>query len=195
MSTTSSWINATHRNKGRWVEQGSRPDLKGRERHVPKVNTFALLCEDRLICWDLPDGDGQKGGVTQAQFQQFFKQHVGPQLVNLKSWAKGREVRLMLDGAATHGVKELDAWAKKHSVSLIEGWPSHSPDLNRITLLDTSTAITPPVCRLPNSGPEPRRREDRQCRGVTGSTTCIRHAVCQPHLEYAGLQPGTVVPS
>ena len=74
-----SWINATHRNKGRWVEQGApRPDLKCRERHVPKVNTFALLCEDRLMCWDLPDGDGQKGGVTQPSSNSSSSNMSGP---------------------------------------------------------------------------------------------------------------------
>ena len=38
----------------------------------------------------------------------------------------------MLDGAATHGVKKLNAWAQKRGISLIQGWPSHSPDLNPI---------------------------------------------------------------
>ena len=86
--TDESWVNATHRNKGRWVEKGEpRPDLKCCERFVPKVNTFGLLCEDRFMTSDMPKGTGEKGGVTQEQFHKFFKQNVGPKMANLKKWA------------------------------------------------------------------------------------------------------------
>ena len=70
---------------------------------MPKMNTFGLLCEDSFKTFDMPAGSGEKGGVTQEQFHKFFKQKVGPMMANMKKWAKGRPIRLMLDGAGIHG--------------------------------------------------------------------------------------------
>jgi transposase len=128
-----SWINATHRRKGRFVKKGSKaPPAKAKERFVPKVNTFACLCEDRLFAWDMPEGTGERGGVTKADFQGCIFKWIGPLMANFKKWAGGREVRLMLDGAAIHGKEQIIAWAKKHGASMIPDWPAHSPDLNPI---------------------------------------------------------------
>ena len=127
------WCNATHRRKGKYVAKGARkPVVKCNERHVPKVNTYAMLCEKRLVTWDMPPGEGKKKGVTKAQFIKFFKQCVGPWMANLKKWAGSREIRFMLDGAAIHDKVEIASWASKYKASLIPDWPSHSPDLNPI---------------------------------------------------------------
>ena len=50
----------------------------------------------------------------------------------MKKRAKGRPIRLMLDGGGIHGTAKLQAWAKEKGVSFIMGWPAHSPDLNPI---------------------------------------------------------------
>ena len=127
------WCNATHRRKGKYVSKDEpQPVIKANERFVPKVNTFAMLCEGRLFCWDMPEGSGEKGGITKDDFLAQFKKTVGPQMANLKKWADGREIRFMLDGAAIHGKKELAEWAAKVGVTFIEEWPPHSPDLNPI---------------------------------------------------------------
>lgn len=129
------WCNATHRQKGRFIDEGEeRPQVKGKERHVPKVNTFALLTEEKLHTWDMPDvGDGPKGGVTQAQFLKCFYKWLAPLIPRFKRAAgPDRKLRFMLDGAAIHGKAAMVAWAKKHKVSFIEDWPAHSPDLNPI---------------------------------------------------------------
>ena len=118
---------------GRFVPEGDpRPVIKCRERHTPKVNTFALLCEDGFYTWDLPEGEGENGGVTQAHFHACFMKWVGLMVPNLRKWAKGRKIRFMLDGAGIHGVKKLLPWAEKNKVEFIQNWPSHSPDLNPI---------------------------------------------------------------
>jgi transposase len=128
-----SWINATHRRKGKYVKNGTKaPPVKAKERFVPKVNTFACLCEDRLFTWDMPEGTGERGGVTKADFQSCIFKWIGPQMANFKKWAGGREVRFMLDGAAIHGKDAVINWAKDRGASMIPDWPAHSPDLNPI---------------------------------------------------------------
>jgi len=128
-----SWMNATHRRKGMFVpEDEEAPPVKAKERFVPKVNTFACLCEDRLYTWDMPEGTGERGGVTKADFQACIFKWIGPLMANFKKWAGGREVRFMLDGAAIHGKDVIIAWAAKHGASMIPDWPAHSPDLNPI---------------------------------------------------------------
>jgi transposase len=43
--------------------------------------------------------------------------------------------RLMQDGASPHTCKSTREWMTNQSVSVVDGWPAHSPDLNPIETL------------------------------------------------------------
>ena len=127
------WCNATHRVKGKYCKPDDpRPVVKCKERFVPKVNTFGVLTEKRLHAWDMPDGQGKRGGVVGAQFVKFFMAKVGPLVCNIKKQAKGRDIVVVLDGAGIHMKGQTAKWCEKHSLTLMEKWPAHSPDLNPI---------------------------------------------------------------
>ena len=130
--TDETWCNATHRRKGKFVSEGDpRPENKVKERFVPKVNTYGILTEDRLLVYDMPEeGDGPRGGITKAQFAVCLKAWLSPQLAAIRKAAGKREIRWVMDGAGIHN--DAYAWIKEKCKFKIVDWPAHSPDLSPI---------------------------------------------------------------
>jgi hypothetical protein len=99
-----SWIPARSYKRGQYVKKrdvrrdakrrskADRPVSKRMTRFAPKVNSFAILTERKLRFWDMPPGEGKRGGVTAEQHSKLLKQVLGPLLPTLRREAGGRRI-------------------------------------------------------------------------------------------------------
>jgi hypothetical protein len=111
--------------------KADRPVSKRMTRFAPKVNSFAVLTERKLRFWDMPAGEGKRGGVTAEQHSKLLKQVIGPLLPTLRREARGRRIVFIQDNAPVHD-KALGDWFGQRDIDLIPNWPVKSPDLNPI---------------------------------------------------------------
>jgi transposase len=118
--------------RGQYVDEGKEAEPAGRERWIPKVHTWGVLWEDGFQTFELPEGEGPRGGLTADQYVEFVSVRLPIIARQARKFAGERPVYWMQDGASVHKPEVIKKMCADNGIRFLEGWPAHSPDMNPI---------------------------------------------------------------